>query len=41
MPDADHEKWVAPGDIANVIGFLASENAIAIHGAGIPVDGLS
>lgn len=41
MPDADHEKWVAPNDIAKVIGFLASASAIAVHGAGIPVDGLS
>ena len=41
MPDADYSKWVAPADIAKVIGFLASEDASAVHGAGIPVDGLS
>ena len=41
MPDADHDKWVSPNDIARVIGFLASDEAIAIHGACIPVDGLS
>ncbi|MCZ6502281.1 MAG: SDR family NAD(P)-dependent oxidoreductase [Gammaproteobacteria bacterium] len=41
MPNADHKKWVSPNDIARVIGFLASDEAIAIHGAGIPVDGLS
>jgi NAD(P)-dependent dehydrogenase (short-subunit alcohol dehydrogenase family) len=41
MPDADHGAWVSPDDIARVIGFLASENAAAIHGASIPVDGLS
>jgi len=41
MPDAEHETWVSPDDIARVIGFLASEDAVAIHGAGIPVDGLS
>lgn len=41
MPDADHDKWVPTNDIAKVIGFLASDDAIAIHGAGIPVDGLS
>jgi NAD(P)-dependent dehydrogenase (short-subunit alcohol dehydrogenase family) len=41
MPDADHKKWVSPDSIARVIGFLASEDAAAIHGAAIPVDGLS
>lgn len=41
MPDADFSKWVSPEDIANVIGFLASDEASAVHGAGIPVDGLS
>ncbi|MFT7686085.1 MAG: NAD(P)-dependent dehydrogenase (short-subunit alcohol dehydrogenase family) [Candidatus Azotimanducaceae bacterium] len=41
MPDADFSKWVRPVDIANVIGFLASDQATAIHGACIPVDGLS
>jgi NAD(P)-dependent dehydrogenase (short-subunit alcohol dehydrogenase family) len=41
MPDADFSKWVSPADIAAVIGFLASDEARCIHGAGIPVDGLS
>lgn len=41
MPDADFDKWVSPDSIAKVIGFLSSEDAGAIHGAGIPVDGLS
>lgn len=41
MPDADFDKWVSPNDIAKVIGFLASADASCIHGAGIPVDGLS
>lgn len=41
MPDADFSKWVTPEAIADVIGFLASDQARAIHGAGIPVDGLS
>lgn len=41
MPAADHTKWVPPGDIANVIGFLASDEARMIHGAAIPVVGLS
>jgi NAD(P)-dependent dehydrogenase (short-subunit alcohol dehydrogenase family) len=41
MPDADPRKWVAPEDLANVIVFLASDAARAIHGAAIPVTGLS
>lgn len=41
MPDADHSKWVPPAQLASVIGFLASDAAIAVHGAAIPVDGLS
>lgn len=41
MPNADPAKWVAPEDLANVIVFLASEQARAIHGAIIPVYGLS
>lgn len=41
MPTADPTKWVPPEDLANVIVFLASEQARAIHGAIIPVYGLS
>ena len=41
MPDADPRKWVAPADLANVIAFLASDAARAVHGAAIPVTGLS
>jgi NAD(P)-dependent dehydrogenase (short-subunit alcohol dehydrogenase family) len=41
MPDADPKKWVAPEDLANVICFLASDAARAVHGALIPVAGLS
>jgi NAD(P)-dependent dehydrogenase (short-subunit alcohol dehydrogenase family) len=37
MPDADFSRWVAPSALAAVIGFLASDEASAIHGAGIPV----
>jgi NAD(P)-dependent dehydrogenase (short-subunit alcohol dehydrogenase family) len=41
MPDADPGRWVAPADLANVIAFLASDAARAIHGAALPVTGLS
>jgi NAD(P)-dependent dehydrogenase (short-subunit alcohol dehydrogenase family) len=41
MPDADHSTWVPPSQLASVIGFLASDAAVAVHGAAIPVDGLS
>jgi len=39
MPDADHSQWVSPEDLAEVILFLASERARALHGASIPVYG--
>jgi len=41
MPDADPKRWVAPQDLARVILFLASDAARAIHGAALPVTGLS
>src|SRR5581483_216805 len=41
MPQADPKKWVAPADLANVIVFLSSDAARAIHGAAVPVVGLS
>ena len=41
MPKADPRKWVAPQDLASVIVFLASDGARAIHGAALPVTGLS
>lgn len=41
MPDADPMRWVAPADLARVIVFLASPAARAVHGAAIPVTGLS
>lgn len=40
MPDADHTQWVHPDAIADVVLFLASDAARAIHGAAIPVYGL-
>ncbi|KTT21718.1 SDR family oxidoreductase [Pseudacidovorax intermedius] len=39
MPDADFGRWVAPQALADVIAFLASDAARAIHGAAIPVSG--
>jgi NAD(P)-dependent dehydrogenase (short-subunit alcohol dehydrogenase family) len=41
MPDADPSRWVAPADLAQAIVFLASPAARAIHGAALPVTGLS
>jgi NAD(P)-dependent dehydrogenase (short-subunit alcohol dehydrogenase family) len=41
MPGVDPGRWVAPGDLANVIVFLASDAARAIHGAAVPVTSLS
>jgi NAD(P)-dependent dehydrogenase (short-subunit alcohol dehydrogenase family) len=39
MPDADFSRWVSPDDLANVICFLASDAARAVHGALVPVTG--
>jgi NAD(P)-dependent dehydrogenase (short-subunit alcohol dehydrogenase family) len=41
MPDVDPAEWVAPADLANVICFLGSDSASAVHGALVPVRGLS
>jgi NAD(P)-dependent dehydrogenase (short-subunit alcohol dehydrogenase family) len=39
QPDADHEKWVDPGEIAKVVRFLVSEESAPTSGAAIPVYG--
>jgi NAD(P)-dependent dehydrogenase (short-subunit alcohol dehydrogenase family) len=41
MPKADFSRWVEPAALADVVAFLASDGARAIHGASIPVTGLS
>jgi NAD(P)-dependent dehydrogenase (short-subunit alcohol dehydrogenase family) len=40
MPKADPRRWVAPEALAEVVLFLASDAARAIHGAAIPVTAL-
>ena len=39
LPDADHDRWVAPSEIAAVIRFLCSDESRATSGAAIPVYG--
>ena len=41
MPNANFDQWVGPKALAKVVRFLASEAADPIHGAAIPVEGLS
>ena len=40
MPNADFSTWVSPTDLANVVCFLGSDEARAVHGALVPVTGL-
>jgi NAD(P)-dependent dehydrogenase (short-subunit alcohol dehydrogenase family) len=40
MPGDDPRRWVSPEALAEVVVFLASDAARAIHGAAIPVSGL-
>ena len=40
MPNADPARWVEPAALAEVILFLVSDRARALHGAAIPVTGL-
>lgn len=39
MPDADHERWVKPTEIAGVIAHLLSDDSRPTSGAAIPVYG--
>jgi NAD(P)-dependent dehydrogenase (short-subunit alcohol dehydrogenase family) len=39
MPEAEHSRWVSPGDLAQIITFLASPDNRATRGAVIPVYG--
>jgi NAD(P)-dependent dehydrogenase (short-subunit alcohol dehydrogenase family) len=39
MPKSDHSRWVAPEEIARVIGFLLSSDSAPTSGAAIPVYG--
>ncbi|SFC06860.1 NAD(P)-dependent dehydrogenase, short-chain alcohol dehydrogenase family [Halobiforma haloterrestris] len=39
MPDADHDSWVEPGEIAETMTFLCSDGAAVTSGAAVPVYG--
>jgi NAD(P)-dependent dehydrogenase (short-subunit alcohol dehydrogenase family) len=39
MPNADHDKWVKPAEIAGVIAHLLSDDSLPTSGAAIPVYG--
>jgi NAD(P)-dependent dehydrogenase (short-subunit alcohol dehydrogenase family) len=39
MPDADHSRWVAPEQIADVVRFLCEDGSGIVSGAHVPVYG--
>jgi NAD(P)-dependent dehydrogenase (short-subunit alcohol dehydrogenase family) len=39
MPDADHSRWVAPEQIADVVRFLCEDGSVVVGGAHVPVYG--
>ena len=39
QPDADHSRWVAPAEIAEVVRFLCSDESAPVSGAEVPVYG--
>jgi NAD(P)-dependent dehydrogenase (short-subunit alcohol dehydrogenase family) len=39
MPNAQHDRWVKPAEIAGVVSHLLSDHSIATSGAAIPVYG--
>jgi NAD(P)-dependent dehydrogenase (short-subunit alcohol dehydrogenase family) len=39
MPNADHDRWVKPAEIAGVISHLLSDDSKPVSGAAIPVYG--
>lgn len=39
MPDADHDRWVEPAEIAGVIAHLLGDDSAPVSGAAIPVYG--
>jgi NAD(P)-dependent dehydrogenase (short-subunit alcohol dehydrogenase family) len=41
MAGADPARWVPPAALAQAIAFLASDAAASVHGAALPVVGLS